>query len=40
MELEHTRAYLAVEQAQYGDMLVVDYDTPYTTLVPVTVKNL
>ena len=28
-ELEHTRAYLAVEQAQYDDMLIVDYDTPY-----------
>ncbi|MBQ9342921.1 MAG: histidine kinase, partial [Clostridia bacterium] len=25
-ELEHTRAYLAVEQAQYDDMLIVDYD--------------
>ena len=30
MELEHTRAYLAVEQAQHEDMLSVDYDTPYT----------
>ena len=29
-ELEHTRAYLAVEQAQHEDMLSVDYDTPYT----------
>ena len=28
-ELEHTRAYLAVEQAQYEDSLFVDYDTPY-----------
>ena len=28
-ELTHTRAYLAVEQAQYDDMLVVDYDTPF-----------
>ena len=27
-ELEHTRAYLAVEQAQFDDMLVVDWDTP------------
>ena len=27
-ELEHTRAYLAVEQAQFDEMLVVDYDTP------------
>ena len=23
-ELEHTRAYLAVEQAQYDDLLIVD----------------
>ena len=30
MELEHTRAYLAVEQAQFDEMLVVDYDTPFT----------
>ncbi len=29
-ELEHTRAYLAVEQAQYEDGLLVEYDTPHT----------
>lgn len=29
-ELEHTRAYLAVEQAQYEELLVVEYDTPFT----------
>ena len=29
-ELEHTRAYLAVEQAQYEDSLFVKYDTQYT----------
>ena len=29
-ELEHTRAYLAVEQAQYEESLFVDYDTPHT----------
>ena len=29
-ELEHTSAYLAVEQAQYEDSLFVDYDTPHT----------
>ena len=29
-ELEHVRAYLAVEQAQYEDSLFVDYDTPHT----------
>ena len=28
-ELEHTRAYLAVEQAQFEDILFVDYDTPH-----------
>ena len=28
-ELEHTRAYLAVEKAQFEDSLFVDYDTPY-----------
>ena len=29
-ELEHTRAYLAVEKAQYEDSLLVDFDTPHT----------
>ncbi|MDO4537052.1 MAG: histidine kinase [Coriobacteriales bacterium] len=29
-ELEHTRAYLAVEQAQHEEMLLVDYDTQFT----------
>ena len=29
-ELEHTRAYLAVEQAQYSKSLSVEYDTPHT----------
>ena len=29
-ELEHTRAYLAVEQAQFEDTLFVDFDTPHT----------
>ena len=28
-ELEHTRAYLAVEQAQLEEMLFVDYDIPH-----------
>lgn len=28
-ELEHTRAYLAVEQVQYEDSLIVEYDTPH-----------
>ena len=41
-ELEHTRAYLAVEQAQYDDMLVVYYDTPYThfRLPPLTLQPI
>ncbi len=29
-ELEHTRAYLAVEQAQFEDTLFVSFDTPHT----------
>ena len=29
-ELEHARAYLAVEQAQFEDGIFVDYDTPHT----------
>ena len=29
-ELDHTRAYLAVEQAQYAKSLIVEYDTPHT----------
>ena len=29
-ELEHTHAYLAVEQAQYPETLYVDFDTPHT----------
>ena len=29
-ELEHTRAYLAVEQVQYPQSLFVEYDTPHT----------
>ena len=41
-ELAHTRAYLAVEQAQYDDMLVVDYDTPHTQfrLPPLTLQPI
>lgn len=39
-ELEHTRAYLAVEQAQFEDNLFVDYDTPHTRffLPPLTLQ--
>lgn len=41
-ELEHTRAYLAVEQAQHEDMLYVDYDTPHTRfrIPPLTLQPL
>ena len=36
------RSYLAVELAQYDDMLVVDYDTPYTQfrLPPLTLQPI
>jgi LytS/YehU family sensor histidine kinase len=39
-ELEHTRAYLAVEQAQYAKSLFVKYDTPHTffRLPPLTLQ--
>lgn len=39
-ELEHTRAYLAVEQAQFEDTLFVDYDIPHTGfyLPPLTLQ--
>ena len=41
-ELEHTRAYLAVEQAQFGYMLVVEFDTPFTRfrLPPLTLQPI
>ena len=41
-ELEHTRAYLAVEQAQFDDMLVVDYDITVTEfcLPPLTLQPI
>ena len=41
-ELEHTRAYLAVEQAQYEEMLTVDYDTPFIRfrLPPLTLQPI
>ena len=42
VELEHTRAYLAVEQAQYDDMLLVDWDTAFTRfrLPPLTLQPI
>lgn len=41
-ELEHTRAYLAVEQAQHDEMLLVEYDTLFTQfrLPPLTLQPL
>ena len=41
-ELEHTRAYLAVEQARYDDMLAVDWDTSFThfRLPPLTLQPI
>ena len=41
-ELEHTRAYLAVEQAQFEDSLFVNFDTPYTSfcLPPLTLQPI
>ena len=41
-ELEHTRAYLAVEQAQFANKLVVDFDTPHTQfrVPPLTLQPL
>jgi sensor histidine kinase YesM len=41
-ELEHTRAYLTVEQARFEDMLIVDYDTAFTNfrLPPLTLQPL
>jgi hypothetical protein len=41
-ELEHTRAYLAVEQVQFEDSLLVDYDTPHKEfrLPPLTLQPI
>ncbi|MBE6134037.1 MAG: hypothetical protein E7178_05155 [Erysipelotrichaceae bacterium] len=41
-ELEHTRAYLAVVQAQYEDNLLVEFDTPHTQfrVPPLTLQPL
>ena len=41
-ELEHTRAYLAVEQALYKDRLFVEFDTPYTffRIPPLTLQPI
>ena len=41
-ELEHTRTYLAVEQAQFDDMPFIDYDTPHVDfrLPPLTLQPI
>ena len=41
-ELEHTRAYLAVEKAQHDELLIVEYDTPFTQfrLPPLTLQPI
>ena len=41
-ELEHTRAYLTVEQAQYEEMLIVDWDTAFIhfRLPPLTLQPI
>ncbi len=41
-ELEHTRAYLAVEQAQFEDSLFVRFDTPHTVfrVPPLTLQPI
>lgn len=41
-ELEHTRAYLAVEQAQFEDTLFVNFDTEYSEfcLPPLTLQPI
>lgn len=41
-ELEHTRAYLAVEQVQYAKSLFVEYDTPHTMfrMPPLTLQPI
>lgn len=41
-ELDHTRAYLAVEVAQHEELLLVEYDTPFTNfrLPPLTLQPI
>ena len=41
-ELEHTRAYLAVEQARFRDRLLVELDTPFTAfrIPPLTLQPI
>lgn len=41
-ELEHTRAYLAIEQAQFEDSLFIDFNTPHTSfrVPPLTLQPI
>ena len=41
-ELEHTRAYLAVEQARFKDQLLIEFDTPFTDfrIPPLTLQPI
>lgn len=41
-ELEHTQAYLAIEQVQFDDSLLVEYDTPHKNfrLPPLTLQPI
>ncbi|MER1993921.1 MAG: histidine kinase [Eubacteriales bacterium] len=41
-ELEHTRAYLAVEQARFKDQLLVEFDAPFTDfrIPPLTLQPI
>ncbi|MBR3721731.1 MAG: hypothetical protein IKN12_03115, partial [Selenomonadaceae bacterium] len=41
-ELEHTKAYLAIEQVQFEDNLLVEYDTPHKDfrLPPLTLQPI
>ena len=41
-ELEHTRAYLAVEQARFKDQQLVEFDTPFTDfrIPPLTLQPI